>query len=214
MYGYAAIFNTRDSYNSEFTPGAFKKTIEEGGPKGKRSIKFVYDHINLIGIPSELREDNTGLWFSAPISKTSLGDDVLQLYNDGALTDMSFAFRSMRDNVATKDGEQFRQISEVQLFEIGPVLWGSNPNAKIQGIRSLSAAIPDLIQEARSMFAADPKSEELTKIHKELTLLTKALESTAPSHDTRSNSEPLYKEVLNEIRNLKIQAELRNFGRS
>ena len=80
--GYAATWD-RDQVGDVIMPGAFAKTIAERFPKG--DIKILYNHWEAIGIRLEMREDEKGLWVKGKISKTTLGDDVLELMRDGVV---------------------------------------------------------------------------------------------------------------------------------
>lgn len=164
--GYASHFLSVDSYGTAVKRGAFRKTIKERGDKTKVLWNHNTDYV--IGRPTQLREDATGLYFDARISEgTTYGRDVMALLRDGVPLDMSFGFQTIKDrSVAdddvldfthapdyfkSKDGrKQVRVIEEVRLWEISVVTFGSNEYAAINDVRkradisSLSFLLEDL----------------------------------------------------------------------
>ena len=90
--GICAPFNTparipsRDGeFTEQFRRGAFDRTIRERGPA---KVKLLAEHQSRslpIGRAVLLREDVGGLYGEFKVSKTRVGDDVLELIRDGAL---------------------------------------------------------------------------------------------------------------------------------
>lgn len=145
--GHAAIFHAPDDGIPPdiIVPGAFTKTIQEWGPAGANRIKVMAMHRPdwlPIGRPTELKEDERGLWFSAKISETSVGRDILTLLRDGVLTEMSIGF----DVIKSQDdpARKIRVLQEIRLWEISPVTWAMQPLATIQDVKeALRARQPD-----------------------------------------------------------------------
>ena len=138
--GHASVFNVPDDGAPPdiILPGAFAKTIKEWGPTGANRIKILALHRNdwlPLGVPTELREDGTGLFFVGKISDTSLGRDVLTLMRDHVLTEMSIGFDVIKQEQDVPRG--VRLLQEVRLWEISPVTWAMHPLATIADVKSI-----------------------------------------------------------------------------
>lgn len=102
--GYASKFGNIDLHNDMIVPGAFKKTLKERGVDGNNSIWFLHNHKteNPLGKPRVLKEDAYGLYFEAPIVDTTIGSDVLKLYEEGLINEHSIGFSTIKENKVTK----------------------------------------------------------------------------------------------------------------
>jgi Escherichia/Staphylococcus phage prohead protease len=118
-------------YSERFVRGAFSRTIAERG-----MVKVLAQHNREslpIGRSSLLREDSQGLYAELRVSKTSLGDEVLELVRDGALDSLSIGFQPVRER-SSADGVVERL--EVRLREISIVPFPAYEAALIGGVRS------------------------------------------------------------------------------
>jgi len=179
--GHASIFNVPDDGMPPdiMLPGAFAKTIKEWGPAGANRIKILALHRSdwlPIGVPTELIEDATGLFFTGRVSKTSLGLDILTLMRDRVLTEMSIGFDIIKQEPDKARG--IRMLQEVRLWEISPVTWAMHPLATIADVKAirtmtdrdlydlaLLGAQPESSTEpaAAAPFAYDPESLQSLK---------------------------------------------------
>lgn len=134
LEGYGAVFNvpTRiDSWEGRFdeviAPGAFKRTIDRKGPSGVR-LQFNHGQDSMfgelpIGAIEELREDSRGLYVRARLHDNWFTEPIRDAIGSGAVSGMSFRFM-VRDDVVDTDGPvDLRTIREIELFEVGPVVW-------------------------------------------------------------------------------------------
>jgi HK97 family phage prohead protease len=122
--GYFSIFDNVDSDGDVITKGAYTKTLESA----KNRVQHLFMHspmLGAIGKIKQLKEDNTGLYFESELLKTSLGNDVLEMYDSGAVKEHSVGFNTIKDD--TK--EDARYIHEIKLWEGSTVLWGANEQA-------------------------------------------------------------------------------------
>lgn len=134
--GYASIFGNVDSYGDVVQKGAFSKTVKERMPKGK--IRFFWDHMQPLGVPLSLEEDEQGLKFRGRISKTALGQDVKTLVEDGAVGDFSFGYDLVGGESKNKPNEHGGlNVTEVKLWEVSLVGIGANEEAMLTGVKSL-----------------------------------------------------------------------------
>lgn len=161
LEGYAAVFNEwtdiedeLGSYRERIAPGAFKRTL------GMRSPILQFDHGShpLLGsIPlgriTSIAEDAHGLRVKARLSDNWLVQPVRDAIRDGGITGMSFRFRIIDDQwTMSRDGVEERTIREVELYEVGPVVFPAYEQTSV-GVRSRQAL--DALQdpEVRSEIA-------------------------------------------------------------
>lgn len=133
----AEVDDGRGLYVERFIAGAFARTIAERGNR----VKLRAQHTSIplpIGRFSLLREDPAGLYGEAPVSKTTLGDEVLELVRDGALDSWSVGFRPIRDRRG-RDGATERL--EVALREASLTDMPAYEGALVAGVRTTSPAL-------------------------------------------------------------------------
>lgn len=167
MEGYAAVFGaaTRiDSWEGRFDeviePGAFKRSISLRTPV----LQFDHGHDVAtgsvpIGAIEELREDDHGLFVRARLHDNARVEPIRQAIESGAIDGMSFRFRVTREQWDETGDVPLRSIQEVDLFELGPVVFPAY-EATTVGVRSLLAGLSGdersrLIAELRNEIAPD-----------------------------------------------------------
>lgn len=125
--GYGAVFGNVDSYKDMIIAGAFDDFL---ATPDKERAKFCYNHdlSKVIGKIEMLKVDDKGLWFRAKLSNTTLGKDVAELLQDGALSEFSIGYRTIKSNY--KD-DGVRMLTEVYLYEISVVPRAANPKAVV-----------------------------------------------------------------------------------
>lgn len=128
--GYGSIFGNIDSDGDMITMGAYKKTIQENGER----VKYLYQHDieKPIGKMRELYEDSTGLAFVAEVPKTRLGMDVMELIKSGVITENSVGIMPIQK----RQVDDYRELSEVKLYEISAVTLAANDQAKILDVKN------------------------------------------------------------------------------
>lgn len=141
--GYASKFGNIDHHGDMMMQGAFTKTLKERGIDAKNQIWFLHNHnpANPLGKPNVLKEDSFGLYFEAPIVDTTIGNDVLKLYEAGLISEHSIGFSTIKEQKveAKNDMPSHYQIQEVKLFEFSSVLWGANEDTPFLGMKSMDA---------------------------------------------------------------------------
>lgn len=140
LSGYAARFNVWSEkmfgFREMVKPGAFKKTIKEA------DIRALINHNGdlILGRNKantlELIENNLGLKYSVPLGQQSYALDLVESIKRGDITGNSFAFRTISDRWGTQDGEEIRELLEVQLFDVGPQTYPAYPQTSLS-VRSL-----------------------------------------------------------------------------
>lgn len=133
--GYFSIFGNVDSDGDMIMPGAFKKSLAEGGMK---RFKHLYQHDTwkpLSGTKNGnlvVKEDNTGLYFESTVSQTSWGRDTIKLYADGVVDEHSVGFQTIRSN----EKDKYRELVELKGWEGSTVTWGANSMAQVTSVKS------------------------------------------------------------------------------
>jgi HK97 family phage prohead protease len=155
LEGYAAVFDAwtdiRDSmgvYQERIMPGAFKRSL------GQRQPVVQFDHGTHpfigsipIGALKVVREDKNGLFVRARISENWMMEPVRDAIRDGGITGMSFRFKVVSDEWGTEDGNDTRTIREVELLELGPVVFPAYEQTSV-AVRSLVGVLDDEMRAA------------------------------------------------------------------
>lgn len=118
-----------DLDNDIIAPGAFTRTIEQRGPKGKNLVWSLIDHKasmkSAIGKPAELYVEGDMLIAVTPIIETEAGEDALKLYEAKLINQHSIGFSTIKSDMNNDTG--IRTITELMLYEGSAVLWAANP---------------------------------------------------------------------------------------
>lgn len=128
-------------YEEGFAEGAFARdlAVRAGNWSG---VKMLYQHMreNPIGRAVELSEDAAGLYGAFTISRTSLGDEALELLRDGVLDSFSIGFRPLEDE---KRG-RVTWRTRAALREASLVTFPAYTGAAVAGVRHDDESSPDV----------------------------------------------------------------------
>jgi len=188
IVAYASIFGNIDSDDDIIQPGAYSKTIQENGPKGKNRVWHLFNHEweYPVSKPFELTEDGKGLLFSSRLPETTFANDLLKLYEAGHLTEHSVWIRIMKAMDQVIDGKTIRLISEVALMEVSSVLWGANEQAQTVAVKSI-AELDRRIQTGTNLLRNGNLSDEgFKRLEAELT----EIKSLLTKQPTQQQNEP------------------------
>lgn len=172
--GYASTWD-KDRGGDIILRGAFAKTLSERADR----VKVLWQHSDPIGKPKAMREDDKGLFVEAHISKTSLGDEALELMRDGVVDQMSIGY-SIPAGKSDIDEDGTRVIKELKLYEFSAVTFPMNEAAIITGVKTIRQAVK-MGQELD-----DESKKELSEMIAEL----KALLSNEPPKGTQMQEQP------------------------
>jgi HK97 family phage prohead protease len=133
--GYGATFGNEDLGRDIIAKGAFKKTLGETR-KLKRLPRMLWMHKSdePIGVWTEMREDDTGLYVKGKLATTQRGRDTLELVRMGAVDGLSIGFQTVNAKMDDKTGA--RTLTEVRLFEVSPVAFPMNPEARVTAVKA------------------------------------------------------------------------------
>lgn len=204
--GYGSYFGNKDSDNDVIMKGAYKKTIAENGER----VKYLYQHdMNQpIGKMSELYEDDKGLVFVAEIAKTQLGKDVVELMKSGVITENSVGIMPIQKN----NKGDYREITEVKLYEISAVTLAANDQAKILDVKGnvdvekLSKRYDNLSKLIRKGDISDEMGfaieAEILKLKSLFIEFTKPVEEiTSPNVEVKNNDSEVINYLINSLKN-------------
>jgi uncharacterized protein len=146
IVGYASKFGNVDDHGDIVQSGAFKRTLDHG-PSRVKSLMH-HNPLMIVGRPLVMREDSSGLYTETKVSDTALGRDLLTLIEDGVIDEMSIGFIPVRKSYDKETKATL--LHEVKLIEYSFVTLASNPEARVQGLKS-SAALGDVLDSMRRM---------------------------------------------------------------
>ncbi len=138
LTGHAAVFDKLSvdfgGWREKLASGAFKATLADSDS----DVRALFDHdtAHVIGRESAgsltLREDETGLAFEVDLPDTQTARDLATNVEAGNITDMSFGFRTIRQEWDESDEDMaIRTLHEVELFEVSAVAFGAYPQTDV-----------------------------------------------------------------------------------
>lgn len=117
--------------------GGLQEKFAKGAVDLNSNVKLFRDHKDVIGKVTAMEERDDGLWITAKVSKTQLGEETLNLVNDGAIRSFSVGF------IPVKDEKQDRTIvrTKVNLKEVSLVAFPAYENASVTEVREIKEEI-------------------------------------------------------------------------
>lgn len=192
--GYFSAFNVKDSDGDIILPGAFKKSIDERGPKSNRPrIKWFLNHDSwqVPGVLKELQEDSYGLAYTGVVGTHNLGNDFLKMVDSGIITEHSHGFRI----VTEERRDDVNYIKESYLYEGSSLTaWGANEFTPLTGVKQqfdkerIIERIKRLEKFCKDSDATDETIEALLIEVKQLSQLVVSL-TTEPEQSTQPEKE-------------------------
>lgn len=168
IVGHAAVFNKIDgpSYFREMIePGAFSETL------GKDDVRALFNHDpNFILGRSKagtltLTEDDEGLFMEITPPDTGYAADIATSIERGDISQASFAFRTLDDEVRTINGEEVRVLKKVQLSDVSVVTYPFYEETDV-GMRSREKAAAE---KARAIKRENMRKRLIIIKHENLT---------------------------------------------
>ena len=136
LTGYAAKFNvlSRDlgGFKEKINPGAFGASLRDGA-----DVRFLFNHSAdvVLGRTAsktlEIGEDSTGLWFDGKMPNTGAARDLVELIDRGDVSEMSFGFRTIKDDWEMMGGMPVRTLHAVDLFDVSVVTFAAYPETDV-----------------------------------------------------------------------------------
>jgi len=111
--------------------GGWSERFESGAVDLNSDVKLFRDHKEIIGKVTELRDEEDGLWITAKVSDTALGNETLELVKDGAIRSFSVGFVPVKDEKLNKTIIR----KKVDLKEVSLVAFPAYSNASVTEVR-------------------------------------------------------------------------------
>lgn len=144
--GYGARFGNLDSYGDVIAPGAFTKTLKEAKASGNwpamllQHGSFLGGDDNMpVGVWTDMREDEKGLYVEGQLAPTARGKDaytLLKMSPRPAINGMSIGYRAIEWSMRGKPEEPRRTLKAVELFEVSLVTFPANGKARIEAVKT------------------------------------------------------------------------------
>ncbi len=132
---YGNAFGNVDHAGDKTMFGAFKKCIEDWKSKGEYP-QFLSQHghsKNPIGIITDLKEDENGLWFKGEFClETQDGREAYALVKMGALKRFSIGYKTIKE----KSVNGINELHELDVKEISLVTFACNEDSLLQSVKS------------------------------------------------------------------------------
>ena len=145
--GYGAVFDNIDDGGDMIAKGTFADTLAEWKTKGKMP-KMLWHHglgmssedLLPIGYWTGMEEDDHGLKVEGQLDPidTERGRTLFAGLKNGSIDAMSITYVAVDYAFGKTAAEPFRTIARVDLYEVGPVLWGMNQLAGIEDAKAAS----------------------------------------------------------------------------
>jgi len=138
--GYGAVFDNIDDGGDRIVKGAFAASLADWKARGKMP-KMLWQHglgastedMMPVGYWTALEEDDHGLKVEGQLDPidTERGRTLFAGLKNGSIDAMSITYVAVDYAYGKTAHEPFRTIARVDLYEVGPVLWGMNQFASI-----------------------------------------------------------------------------------
>jgi hypothetical protein len=176
IVGYAAVFNSLSEdlggFRERIAPGAFA-----GAADADVRALFNHDPNLVLGRSTAgtltLGEDEVGLKIRITPPDTQYARDVMALIERGDVSQMSFGFRTVKDDWEQGDGGTIRTLQQVSLYDVSPVTFPAYPATHVQmrdlmnvpdvpaGVRGATAPAVEDSDELRAQWSQRERTIEL-----------------------------------------------------
>lgn len=194
------ILGSDKKFIEKISKGAFQRAIDKSLNES-RDIDFLAEHKSELILSStrnnslKLHEDDVGLFMEATITPTTWGKDYYKLIDSKIIQNMSFGFRSLKDEWRSLEPGLFeRSIEELELYEVSAV---KNP---AYSQTSIAARGIDVIEEVEIPKEIREESESMEKIDDVLERLS-AIESGLTNLESRLS------ELIDVLENKDVEQE-------
>lgn len=137
--GYGSIFGNVDSYGDIVAHGAFKRTLADAESAGRLpAMLWQHNPNEPIGVWTGMSEDDTGLRVKGQLAvDTQRGREALALMRLGALSGLSIGYVTKQFSFDRESG--ITTLTDVDLWEVSPVTFPANTEARITGVKAVEA---------------------------------------------------------------------------
>lgn len=182
LTGHAAVFDKLSvkmmGFREIIRKGAFVESLAQD------DIRALWNHDTNIVLGRNksgtlrLEEDDNGLRVEIDLPDTQSGRDAQVSIDRGDVSQMSFAFRTKTggDNWFEEDGEDRRELTAAQLFEVSPCTFPAYPDTDIslKGLRTSGINLENLSQAlCRAEAGQELRADDSAAIEAAIGLLTR-----------------------------------------
>lgn len=129
--GYGSVFDVVDHGADVVVKGAFSRSLQGR----KAAMLWQHNPDTPIGVWTEMREDDRGLFIKGAFADTQAGREAHTLTKMGALTGMSIGYRASRDKNPMDPKTGVRTLKDVDLYEVSLVTFPMNEAARVTAVK-------------------------------------------------------------------------------
>lgn len=160
LSGYGAVFGNVDSYGDIIKAGAFAKSLKEWGAKGKLPPMLLQhgggmfgggaDDMLPVGKWTSMTENAKGLKVEGQLfaMSTERGQYIYEGLKAGALDGLSIGFVTRNSEEEIVDGQRYRILTEIDLWELSIVTFPANEKARVSDVKHQLRDIEDSLRDA------------------------------------------------------------------
>lgn len=145
--GYASVFGVVDAYDDVVEKGAFADTLREIETNSNWPLMLSQhggwgvgsQDMTPVGVWTEMREDEHGLWVKGKLADTERGRELYALMKmtpRAAINGMSIGFFVREYTIKRENDKEIRHITGVDLKEISVVSFPANEEARITDVKA------------------------------------------------------------------------------
>lgn len=185
-----SVFNIPDKINDIVRKGAFVEALEGFKSADNSTMPVVWSHqhanpMAYVGgvldaeelgkghhlLPDDIK-DHGGLFVKTLFDEDEYAEKVLKLLKGGRVREWSFGYGIKEAGFITFEGETYRELKALDIFEVGPTIRGMHPNTATTSVKS-SLVIPNGVGEVASKASGNvaPPVESLALAEARLALL-------------------------------------------
>jgi HK97 family phage prohead protease len=198
--GYFAMFNNKDLDGDVIERGAFAKTVQERGPKGKQLIKYLLDHDKnkVVAKINELYEDEKGLYYEAKIGTHALGQDFMKMIESDLINQHSFGFKTIKEEYDSQ--AKANRLKELMMYEGSAIQFlGANPETNVIGLKSPEDYIAYFEKLEKFVKTSDASDETLIILTEKIKSLHIYLEPASTTPEVKEADE--HKQIIELLKN-------------
>lgn len=131
--GYASVFGNVDAYGDVVMPGAFTKSLAEKKP----ALLWQHNSHEPIGVWQNFKENEKGLFATGQllVDGVARAKEAYALLKAGALNGLSIGYMLNEYEWVKANDEEFRKLTEIDLWEVSLVTFPANDEARISDVK-------------------------------------------------------------------------------
>ena len=184
---YFATFDDVDKHNRRMDQNAFRRTMKNNASRWYHL--FNHNTSAIIGKIEDAGTDDKGAFFISKMLNTSLGNDIMTMYEEGILKEHSFGF----EIIHSIQQSGYELVKEVRVHEVSSVTFSANPAATTISVN----AIMEWMEQH------DKSSEALEKINYLTAQLNpEELQNSIKSFESRLTDTQMQEKILQKLESI------------